>query len=101
MLFKQNSFDERLHYFIIIKNQFNSIIHNTKKKESTRKWKIRIKRFYMNSHIKPHENIAKYLGITLDSKLRCKVSVKKRRKEIFKLIFLCRKLFQNQIIKYN
>ncbi len=61
----------------------------------TKKWKIKLnesksvhvdftnrnlnyKHLYINNNIIPHENSAKYLGMTLDAKLHWKVHVKKR-----------------------
>ncbi len=65
----------------------------------TKKWKIKLnesksvhvdftnkkiehKQLYINNQIIPHENTAKYLGITLDAKLRWKAHVKKKREEL-------------------
>jgi predicted GIY-YIG superfamily endonuclease len=36
----------------------------------------------INQQIIPHENSAKYLGMTLDAKLRWKVHIKKKREEL-------------------
>jgi hypothetical protein len=67
--------------------------------EWTRKWRIKLneiktthinftnkkfdyKPIYINNQIIPHSNVAKYLGITLDTKLRWKHHIKKKREEL-------------------
>jgi hypothetical protein len=42
--------------------------------------RIEHKPIYINNHAVPYENTAKYLGMTLDAKLRWKLHVKKKRK---------------------
>jgi uncharacterized protein YpmS len=41
--------------------------------------RIEHKPIYINNRVVPYENTAKYLGMTLDAKLRCKPHVKKKR----------------------
>lgn len=67
--------------------------------EWTKKWRIKLNEsksvhvdftnknanynpVYINGHVIPYENTAKYLGITLDAKLRWKAHVKKKREEL-------------------
>jgi hypothetical protein len=40
------------------------------------------KPIYINHHAVPYENTAKYLGMTLDTKLRLKPHVKKKQEEL-------------------
>jgi hypothetical protein len=67
----------------------------TEVQRSTRKWRIKLKKtksvhidftnqrvehkpIYINHHAVPYENTAKYLGMTMDTKLRRKPHVKKK-----------------------
>jgi hypothetical protein len=43
--------------------------------------RVEHKPIYINHHAVPYENTAKYLGITLDTKLRWKPLVKKKKKK--------------------
>jgi hypothetical protein len=44
--------------------------------------RIKQKPIYINHHVVPYENTAKYLGMTLDAKLRWKPPVKKKKEEL-------------------
>ena len=71
----------------------------TKVQSWTRKWRIKLnetesvhidftnkrieqKPIYINHQVVPYENTAKYLGMTLDAKLRWKTHVKKKQEEL-------------------
>ena len=71
----------------------------TKVKSWTRKWRIKLnetksvhidftnkhiehKQIYINHQVDPYEKTAKYLGMTLDAKLRWKPLVKKKQKNL-------------------
>ena len=71
----------------------------TKVQSWTRKWRIKLnetksvhidftnkriqhKQIYINHHVVPCENTAKYLGMTLDAKPRWKPRVKKKQEEL-------------------
>jgi uncharacterized protein YpmS len=43
---------------------------------------IKHKPIYINHHVVPYENTAKYLGMALDAKLRWKPHVKKKKEEL-------------------
>jgi hypothetical protein len=44
--------------------------------------RIEHKPIYINHHVVPYENTAKYLGMTLDTKLRWKPHVKKKKEDL-------------------
>jgi hypothetical protein len=60
--------------------------------------RVEHKPIYIDHHAVPYENTAKYLGMTLDTKLRWKPHVKKKQEELY---LKCRKMYWLILSVYN